>query len=56
MIIEGLETPMQSGIVTASGMTTVPSGLETPDVIELRKKYVVFGITYFRLLQWGGII
>ncbi|KAJ3127055.1 Splicing factor 3B subunit 2 [Nowakowskiella sp. JEL0407] len=31
------EEPIESGLVTPSGMASVPSGLETPEFIELRK-------------------
>ncbi|KAH3853443.1 splicing factor 3B subunit 2-like isoform X2 [Dreissena polymorpha] len=35
----GLVTPAE-GLVTPSGMTSVPLGMETPDMIELRKKRI----------------
>lgn len=36
----GLVTPGVEGLVTPSGITSVPAGLETPDTIELRKKKI----------------
>nr|XP_022332731.1 splicing factor 3B subunit 2-like [Crassostrea virginica] len=36
----GLVTPGPEGLVTPSGMTSVPMGMETPDMIELRKKRI----------------
>ena len=35
----GLVTPAE-GLVTPSGLTSVPAGMETPDTIELRKKKI----------------
>lgn len=35
----GLVTPAE-GLATPSGITSVPAGLETPDMIELRKKKI----------------
>lgn len=35
----GLVTPAE-GMVTPSGLTSVPIGMETPDTIELRKKKI----------------
>lgn len=35
----GLVTPAE-GMVTPSGLTSVPAGMETPDTIELRKKKI----------------
>lgn len=35
----GLVTPAE-GLATPSGFTSVPAGLETPDMIELRKKKI----------------
>eukprot|EP00794_Sanderia_malayensis_P020419 gene20419-22432_t len=34
----GLVTPGDAGLITPSGMSSVPAGLETPDIIELRKR------------------
>lgn len=34
----GLVTPGETGLVTPSGISSLPAGLETPDMIELRKK------------------
>ena len=34
----GLVTPGTEGLVTPSGLTSLPAGLETPEGIELRKK------------------
>ena len=34
----GLITPGTEGLVTPSGLTSLPAGLETPEGIELRKK------------------
>lgn len=36
----GLVTPGPEGLVTPSGITSVPMGMETPDMIELRKKRI----------------
>ena len=36
----GLITPADGGLVTPSGVTSVPVGMETPDMIELRKKRI----------------
>lgn len=36
----GLMTPGPEGLATPSGIATVPSGIETPDIIELRKKKI----------------
>merc|ERR1712202_43124 len=36
--IDGIQTPAESGIVTPSGISSVPSGMETPDMLELRKR------------------
>ncbi|XP_014770914.1 splicing factor 3B subunit 2 [Octopus bimaculoides] len=36
----GLITPGAEGLVTPSGITSVPMGVETPDMIELRKKRI----------------
>ncbi|XP_063426142.1 splicing factor 3B subunit 2-like [Mytilus trossulus] len=36
----GLITPGPEGLVTPSGITSVPLGVETPDMIELRKKRI----------------
>lgn len=35
----GLVTPAE-GLVTPSGLTSIPAGMETPDTIELRKKKI----------------
>lgn len=35
----GLVTPAE-GLVTPSGITSIPAGLETPEIIELRKKKI----------------
>lgn len=35
----GLVTPAE-GLVTPSGLNSVPAGMETPDSIELRKKKI----------------
>lgn len=35
----GLVTPAE-GLVTPSGLTSVPAGMETPENIELRKKKI----------------
>lgn len=35
----GLVTPAE-GMITPSGLTSVPAGMETPDTIELRKKKI----------------
>ena len=34
----GMVTPGETGLVTPSGISSLPAGLETPDMIELRKK------------------
>ncbi|KAI2807140.1 Splicing factor 3B subunit 2 [Blomia tropicalis] len=34
----GLVTPAAEGLVTPSGISSVPTGIETPDMIELRKR------------------
>ncbi|XP_076064562.1 splicing factor 3b subunit 2 isoform X2 [Oratosquilla oratoria] len=34
----GVVTPGETGLVTPSGISSLPAGLETPDMIELRKK------------------
>jgi len=36
----GFVTPAESGMITPSGISSVPSGMETPDMIELRKKKI----------------
>ncbi|XP_066598157.1 splicing factor 3B subunit 2 [Prorops nasuta] len=36
----GLVTPGAEGLVTPSGITSIPAGLETPETIELRKKKI----------------
>ncbi|XP_015124180.1 splicing factor 3B subunit 2 [Diachasma alloeum] len=36
----GLVTPGAEGLITPSGMTSIPAGLETPETIELRKKKI----------------
>uniref|UniRef100_S4RQ08 Splicing factor 3b, subunit 2 n=1 Tax=Petromyzon marinus TaxID=7757 RepID=S4RQ08_PETMA len=36
----GLITPADSGLVTPGGFASVPTGMETPDMIELRKKKI----------------
>lgn len=36
----GLVTPGDTGLVTPSGISSLPAGLETPDMIELRKKHL----------------
>lgn len=35
----GLVTPAE-GLVTPSGMASIPTGLETPEIIELRKRKI----------------
>lgn len=37
----GLVTPGAEGLITPSGITSMPAGLETPDSIELRKKKAI---------------
>ncbi|XP_070577299.1 splicing factor 3B subunit 2-like [Ptychodera flava] len=36
----GLITPADGGLITPSGITSVPAGMETPEMIELRKKKI----------------
>jgi splicing factor 3B subunit 2 len=36
----GLITPVEGGLVTPSGLTSIPAGLETPEMIQLRKKKI----------------
>ncbi|XP_015604451.1 splicing factor 3B subunit 2 [Cephus cinctus] len=36
----GLVTPGAEGLITPSGITSIPTGLETPETIELRKKKI----------------
>lgn len=36
----GLVTPGDAGLVTPSGVTSIPMGVETPDMIELRKRRI----------------
>nr|XP_054758237.1 bromodomain-containing protein 4-like isoform X1 [Lytechinus pictus] len=36
----GLITPADGGLITPSGLTSIPTGMETPDMIELRKKKI----------------
>ncbi|KAL7296497.1 hypothetical protein TKK_0009938 [Trichogramma kaykai] len=36
----GLVTPGAEGLVTPSGITSIPAGLETPETIELRKRKI----------------
>lgn len=36
----GLVTPGAEGLITPSGITSIPAGLETPETIELRKKKI----------------
>lgn len=35
----GLVTPAE-GLITPSGLTSIPAGMETPEAIELRKKKI----------------
>lgn len=35
----GIVTPAE-GLVTPSGLTSIPAGMETPETIELRKKKI----------------
>lgn len=35
----GLVTPAE-GLVTPSGLTSIPAGMETPETIELRKRKI----------------
>ena len=35
----GLVTPAE-GLITPSGLTSIPAGMETPETIELRKKKI----------------
>ena len=37
-VAAGLATPIDTGLATPSGFSSLPAGLETPDMIELRKK------------------
>lgn len=39
MFFAGLVTPAE-GLVTPSGITSIPAGMETPEAIELRKKRI----------------
>ncbi|KAG1684818.1 Splicing factor 3B subunit 2 [Nymphon striatum] len=36
----GLITPADGGLITPSGITSIPAGMETPDMIELRKRKI----------------
>ncbi|KAM8900112.1 splicing factor 3B subunit 2 [Spinachia spinachia] len=36
----GFVTPADSGLITPGGFTSVPAGMETPELIELRKKKI----------------
>ncbi|XP_071832947.1 uncharacterized protein [Apostichopus japonicus] len=36
----GLITPADGGLITPSGLSSIPTGLETPEMIELRKKNI----------------
>ncbi|XP_002131663.2 splicing factor 3B subunit 2 [Ciona intestinalis] len=36
----GFVTPAESGMITPSGISSVPSGMETPDMLELRKRKI----------------
>ncbi|XP_056299222.1 splicing factor 3B subunit 2 isoform X1 [Pseudoliparis swirei] len=36
----GLVTPADSGLITPGGFSSVPAGMETPELIELRKKKI----------------
>lgn len=36
----GLVTPADGGLITPSGITSIPAGMETPDMIELRKRKI----------------
>ncbi|XP_054130235.1 splicing factor 3B subunit 2 [Melozone crissalis] len=36
----GFITPAESGLITPGGFSSVPAGMETPEVIELRKKKI----------------
>lgn len=38
-VFSGLVTPAE-GLVTPSGITSIPAGMETPEAIELRKKRI----------------
>lgn len=38
--VSGLVTPGAEGLITPSGITSIPAGLETPETIELRKKKI----------------
>uniref|UniRef100_A0A8C4QY27 Splicing factor 3b, subunit 2 n=1 Tax=Eptatretus burgeri TaxID=7764 RepID=A0A8C4QY27_EPTBU len=40
----GFITPADSGLVTPGGFASVPAGMETPELIELRKKKIEEGI------------
>jgi splicing factor 3B subunit 2 len=40
MDISGMQTPIAGGLVTPSGMSSVGGGLETPGMIELRKRRI----------------
>ena len=36
----GFVTPAEGGLVTPSGISSIPMGMETPDMIELRKRKI----------------
>lgn len=36
----GFITPADSGLITPGGFSSVPAGMETPELIELRKKKI----------------
>lgn len=62
----GLVTPAE-GLVTPSGLTSVPAGMETPENIELRKKKieqemeeygfsVYMKVHLFEILLWFSVM
>lgn len=54
----GLVTPAE-GLVTPSGITSIPAGLETPEIIELRKKKIesdMEGFVFFYLSKSPTIL
>lgn len=36
----GTQTPAAEGLATPSGFSSIPAGLETPELIELRKRRI----------------
>ena len=46
----GLVTPAE-GLITPSGITSIPAGMETPEIIELRKRKIESEMEGWEVLQ-----